>query len=288
VKSIVHTLVPGKIRYQAWRTGAKLYYAILDWNDKLRGNSDPSMPSRSQAFIYGFAGKDLRYHFDAAGQMFMTHFKASGKLQPDHSVLEIGCGIGRIAMPLTQYLGEAGNYEGMDIVPDAIMWCQEHITTQYPNFQFRHINIYNKMYNPKGQGKATDYRFPFQEEAFDFIFLISVFTHMLPDELENYLAEIARMLKKGGRCLITYFLLNEVAHQGIAAGKNAIPMEHRTEEYWARNKHIPEEAIAFEEDRIRGLYAKYGLRIDEPIYYGMWSGRAGVYDWQDIIVAIKE
>ena len=31
---------------------------------------------------------------------------------------------------------------------------------------------------------------------------------MLSADMENYLKQIARVLKPGGRCLITYFLLN--------------------------------------------------------------------------------
>ena len=36
----------------------------------------------------------------------------------------------------------------------------------------------------------------------------SVFTHMIPVEMENYLSEVSRVLKKKGKCLITYLLLN--------------------------------------------------------------------------------
>ncbi len=288
MKQIVRSLIPGRARYFLWQNTAKLYYRTLDLMDSARGRTDPSMPSRSQAFIYGFAGHDLRNHFAIAGQTFVAYFKELGHLQPNHAVLEIGSGIGRMALALIPNLEAEGRYVGMDIVPDGIAWCQEHISTEHPNFQFQLIDIYNKMYNPKGHGKAADYRFPFEAETFDLVFLVSVFTHMLPAELENYLAEIARMLKKDGRCLITYFLLNDESRGLIEAGKNPIPMEYRTAEFWARNRHVPEEAIAFDEAHIRGLYAKYGLRIEEPIRYGIWSGRTGAADWQDIVVAAKE
>ncbi|MBI5928680.1 MAG: class I SAM-dependent methyltransferase [Chloroflexi bacterium] len=288
MKRIVRSFVPGKARYYVWQNGAKFYYYLLDARDRVQGKVDPSMPSRSQAFIYGFAGNDLRNHFNIAGQTFTVYFKELGHIQPNYSILEIGSGIGRMALALTKYLEAEGRYVGMDIVPDGIAWCQQHITPEHPNFQFQLINIYNKMYNPKGQGQAADYHFPFETATFDFVFLVSVFTHMLPAELGNYLSEIARLLKPGGRCLITYFLLNEDSRQLIEAGKNPIPMEYRTAEYWARNKHVPEEAIAFDEAQIRGLYAKYGLRIEDPIRYGIWSGRTGVSDWQDIVVAVKD
>ena len=41
----------------------------------------------------------------------------------------------------------------------------------------------------------------------DVAFLTSVFTHMLPEDVEHYLDELARVLKPGGRTLITWFLL---------------------------------------------------------------------------------
>lgn len=287
IQRFIRRLVPAKAHYPVWRRGAWLYYSWLDLADRLRGKTDPSIPSRAQAFIYGFAGGELRRHYEASGQQFLAYFKEFGLLQPNHTVLEIGCGIGRMALVLTQYLSADGHYVGMDIVPDGIAWCQQHITPEHPNFLFQRIDIYNKMYNPKGQGEAATYRFPFEAESYDFVFLVSVFTHMLPAELENYLAEIARLLKAGGRCLITYFLLNDESRRLVEAGSNNIPMDYRSEAYWARNRHVPEEAIAFDEAHIRGLYAKYGLRIEDPIRYGVWSGRTGVVDWQDIVIAIK-
>jgi hypothetical protein len=45
--------------------------------------------------------------------------------------------------------------------------------------------------------------------------------------------------------------------------------------------------VAFEENYIRTLYGKYGLRIMEPIHYGSWCGRRNFLSYQDIIVASK-
>src|SRR5690348_9362847 len=47
-------------------------------------------------------------------------------LQPDHSVLDLGCGIGRLALPLTQYLSEQGYYRGIDINLSGIAWAHEN------------------------------------------------------------------------------------------------------------------------------------------------------------------
>ena len=68
--------------------------------------------------------------------------------------------------------------------------------------------IFKKCYNPNGAFKAVDFRFPYEEESFDLIFLTSVFTHMQGAEVRHYLDEIRRALRPGGKCLTTCFLLN--------------------------------------------------------------------------------
>jgi len=113
-----------------------------------------------------------------------------------------------MAIPLTKYLSE-GSYEGIDIIPYHINWCKKNIMSRYPNFRFQMADVFNKLYNPKGKYKPSEYEFPYQDEDFDFVFLTSVFTHMLPKDMENYFSQIARVLRKKGRCLITFFLLNK-------------------------------------------------------------------------------
>ena len=41
---------------------------------------------------------------------------STAQLSPDHRVLDIGCGTGRMAIPLTSFLSKKGSYEGFDIV----------------------------------------------------------------------------------------------------------------------------------------------------------------------------
>ena len=120
-------------------------------------------------------------------------------------MLDIGCGIGRMAVPLTRYLNEQGSYEGFDIVAEGIDWCTKKITPKYPRFSFHLADVYSQKYNPEGTFSASEYPFPFKDESFDLVFLTSVFTHMLPPDVENYMKEISRVLKRNGSCLITFF-----------------------------------------------------------------------------------
>jgi ubiquinone/menaquinone biosynthesis C-methylase UbiE len=222
------------------------------------------------------------------GNEFLEYFVNYGGLQKTDAVLDVGCGIGRMAVPLTKYLTTEARYEGIDIVPKGITWCKKNITPAYPYFHFQHVDIYNKAYNKKGKYKSSEYRFPYPDESFDFVFLTSVFTHMLPADLENYVSEISRVMKKGGKCLITYFLINQESLAGIKDKKSKFSFAYQFNEHCRLdNEKTPESAIAYREEYIRELYKRNGFSITSPILYGGWSGRKDFLSFQDIIVAHK-
>ena len=257
----------------------KLYYYSIDiihWPK--RRNS--MIPPRSMIFVG--AGD-----FTQIGQEFKNHFIRLAGLQPHNRVLDVGCGIGRMAIPLADYLSPEGEYWGFDIVAKGINWCHRHISTRYSNFHFIHCDIYNKYYHKNGKTLAGDYRFPFNNEFFDFIFLTSVFTHMLPPDLENYLSEISRVLKAGGKCLITFFLLNNESEDLIRAGRSSLDFRYEIDGCLTTDKSKPETAIAYTEGFIKQLFDKYGLTIIEPVHYGSWCKRDAFLSFQDIIVATK-
>lgn len=222
--------------------------------------------------------------FEATGQEFLRLFIDLAHLQPNEQILEIGCGSGRMALALTGYLNQAGSYKGMDITLEAIRWCQRHISGRYPNFQFYHADLYNQRYNPTGRHQARDYHFPFEAESFDFIFLTSVFTHLLPEATENYLRQVARLLRREGRGLLTFFLLNET-QQGLASqGQNDIDFKYGSGPYRTRSDLTPESAVAYDEAFLRQLLAQCGLDIAGQVHYGTWSGRSDGLSYQDILL----
>jgi SAM-dependent methyltransferase len=226
-------------------------------------------------------------NFKEIGNEFCGYLVDLAGLQPHHRVLDVGCGVGRVAIPLTQYLQGSGSYEGIDIVLDGIDWCRKMITPRCPHFRFQVADLFNRSYNPQGRCQARTYTFPFPDASFDLVYLTSVFTHMLPEELENYLYEISRVLKRGSKCLITYFLLNDESAALLAAGQSQYDFKHKKGVYRTITMHRPEDAVCYDEPFVVRLYEKYGLAIDGPIRYGSWSGRARFLSHQDIIVATK-
>jgi len=143
--------------------------------------------------------------FIKQGKHHLHLLKKFANLQRNDQVLDVGSGIGRTAVALTKYINSSGSYEGFDVVKKGVDWCIKHITPEFPNFNFQYIPVHNDLYNQQSN-KAKEYCFPYEDQKFDVVFLFSVFTHMLPEEIGHYLQEISRVLKIGGKCFATFFI----------------------------------------------------------------------------------
>ena len=225
--------------------------------------------------------------FTVIGDEFIEYIMTLGGVKPHHRVLDVGSGCGRMAVPLMSRISDEGGYWGFDILDEGVRWCERNITTKHPNFHFFVSDIYNKIYNPKGKYRAQEFRFPYENDFFDFVFLTSVFTHMIPPDMNHYLSEITRVLKPGARCLITFYLLNTESRNHMKRGKSTFHFSYKLNNCWAVREDIPEAAIAFDEDYIRGCFKTQGLGIIEPIHFGSWSGREEFLSSQDIVIASK-
>lgn len=234
-----------------------------------------------------FDGSESREQYRQDGAEFRTYLVELVGLRPTDSVLDVGCGIGRKASALTTYLGPEGRYEGFDIVPLGIRWCTAQIHSRHPQFGFQHADVFNSLYNPCGNLRASDYRFPYPDESFDVAVAISVFTHMLPCDVDHYVGEISRVLKTGGRGLMSWLLMTEDAAAGIRAGKSSLRFAHRMNGCWAEAVHTPEGAVSYDERDVMTLLERQGLEPVAPIRYGSWCGRERFLSIQDIVVARK-
>ena len=221
--------------------------------------------------------------------MFFGYFKEYCHLQPQHSILDIGSGLGRMAVPFIGYLDTKGSYHGIDIVKTGINWCNKNIAADNPQFKFIHSDIYNDLYNTSGKLKGEKYIFPFPEDNFELIFLTSVFTHMLQAEVEQYINEIARVLKPGGRCLATFFILNDEAETLMNTTRDSFKFPYHHGDYSLMSKDTKTANVAYRQQWIENQMSKNNLKT-EIIRYGYWCGRdKDKYpDFQDIFIVCKE
>jgi SAM-dependent methyltransferase len=252
--------------YRAWTPIDRLF------------RSDALLPPAHLRVYYYRSTRPEAYR--AACDTVKTELVSRG-LQPHHRLLDIGSGIGNLAVPLLDYL--QGGYDGVEIHAEAVAWCQGAITPHHPRFRFHRADLENTAYNPRGGQPASGYRFPFADRTFDYVYLGSVFTHMPIDEVERYLREIARVLKPGGTCIASFFLLNADSRRGIDAGSSFMSFgPEDTAGFRLHDAAVPGAAIAIDEDWVRRTHAHTGLVIRDVRRGLWWSGRA--HD-QDVVTA---
>ncbi len=217
------------------------------------------------------------------GDTFLGYFIEYTGLRADHAVLDVGSGIGRMARPFTSFLSEKGLYEGFDVVPTGVEWCNKHISSKYPNFHFQCFDLNNDLYTDGGKD-ATTFKFPYSDNHFDLVFLTSVFTHMSPSEVEHYIGEIQRVLKPGGHMFSTFFVLDSVSEKSMIGTE--FEFGHRYEGYALMDEKVTSANVAFEEKYLTQMIEDKGLSVTKYLP-GSWSSRSNPFDFQDIIVATK-
>jgi SAM-dependent methyltransferase len=269
--------VRAKAIYIFKAAGRRLAWAPSDLWRRLRRRGRP-IPPRGLSFVG-------RSDFEQTGQEFLGHFRELGGLQPDHRVLDVGCGIGRMAIPLTTYLRDGGSYEGFDVGREMIRWCRRNVTTRHPAFEFTWAPIYNRKYNPFGTISASEFRFPYEDRSFDFALATSLFTHLTRADASHYLSELGRVLRPGATSLLTFFLITPESATEIAEGRAAFDFRHELDGALTIDPRQPEEAVAFRLDDIHAMLGEAGLEADRAIHRGDWAHAPDAPSFQDILIA---
>ena len=225
---------------------------------------------------------------DTWASIAQGHLAAYDRYSPIRSgqqVLEVGCGVGRDAIPLVKLVGPQGSYIGVDTSLPSIQWCRENITPQFSNATFEHLDIRSQFYNPSGALSASETRLPVGDGQIDRIVLQSVFTHMFEDDIIHFLSEFRRVLRPGGLVFASFFVLDDesvrlTTHRGEAL-TFLYPLGDGCRISDPRN---PEGAVGYTPRAIDRMLGRSGLMLDQPIHHGYWSGRSDVPDGQDIAI----
>ena len=226
--------------------------------------------------------------FDAISSAHINNIQQWVGLDADHTVLEIGCGIGRDAIPLTKILRN-GRYVGIDIIKRSIDWCSENISTNNKNFQFYHFDVKDQLHNSGGIAQTIDITLPLKNNSVDRIILYSVFTHMFPSDIEHYLREFKRVLKTDGLVFATTFIFDKDILKSARA-TNLTPFDLRFEYEIEPGCRIndpehPLGAVAYTRETWDGMVLRSGLKYAKPILKGSWSGYYDdPEDGQDVLI----
>ena len=213
--------------------------------------------------------------FEVIGSDAVRLLREVTQMESSHSILDIGCGCGRTAFPLLAFLNPSTKYYGGDVDRAMVKWCTKNITTSHPNSAFFHIEAYNSFYNPDFKNSASAYTFPIPEASINRVIMVSVFTHMLPDDIQNYLREIARMLMPDGIALISFFITNPQRLEGPQGSviRSKFPFDKGA--WRVASEKYPELDISFDQEFVNQMIHAAGLEYQQPILWGKWTGEAG-------------
>ena len=251
-------------------------YSNEEWRDRRLFPAEGTIPEPDPT-LQGQVGPAPAFHDIALTTMGRLNMAG---LRPDHDVLDIGCGVGRTARYLCDYLEPTARYAGFDIMEDLIAWCRTEITPRFPNFEFRHTPMFNSAYLPDPALEAADrFAFPYDDGSFDFAFAHSVFTHLPADAVANYLAEAYRVLRPGGILYATWFLFDTTPEGHPNPIVDAMRVDP-SGDVAVRFADIPDAATGYRTGYVRDLYRSHGLSIVDPIHPGFQR-------MQDAVVAVR-
>lgn len=205
----------------------------------------------------------------------------------DKMILDVGCGNGLLAIASMPFLG---HYIGIDVMKDAIDFCCEHYDDR---FEFVHLNANNPVYAKNGERKIG---WPLQDDTFDLVTALSVWTHFSEEDARFYMQEVRRVLKKNGKAIVTFFLLDELYDKML--GMKERGKFNATNENWIfdkdaygsqdwfclRGAKVPENAIGVTELGFKDMIQESGFKIEKK-YLGNWKEVPGVF-FQDVVVLL--
>ncbi|HWI95772.1 MAG TPA: class I SAM-dependent methyltransferase [Solirubrobacterales bacterium] len=166
------------------------------------------------------------------------------------SILDFGCGCGRLARQLIQQQPRPASYLGIDLHAGMIEWCQANLAPHASGFEFRHHDVFYEAWNP-GEGKPATAPFPSGDGSRTLVIAHSVFTHLIQAHAEYYLSEVARVLADDGVFEATWFLFD----------KRGMPMMQEFQNALYINDVDPTNAVIFDRAWLVETAGKNGLAI---------------------------
>jgi SAM-dependent methyltransferase len=185
----------------------------------------------------------------------------------DCSIVDLGCGCGRIATFLAPWL-EHTQFLGLDVWRPGIVWATKNITASYESYRFQCLAKGGTKYQAH-----VVYPLPVDGPTTDYVISTSLFTHLGMGACDGYLRELGRILKPGGLAYTTFFFRDEhsvVAAEQRARAHNMPLIKEPSAWHFGKGDYLD---IFHDFERVRSVAATAGLR---PVLFraGAWRGMA--------------
>ena len=240
------------------------------------------------ALLTGSGPDDFKTISDWHQDLLRAHID----LKSSDNVVEIGCGIGRDAIPLASVI-TSGSYIGTDIIGESIDWCTNNITPRNPRLKFVHFDVSDGLHNRTGSMANNQVVLPAADNSIDKIFLFSVFTHMMKDDIRHYLREIYRILRPDGLVYATTFIYDDEI-LASARRTNLTPFDLRFEHEHGEGCRInsleaPLGAVAYTKEMWDEMISGTGLVYASDTLTGAWSGfYSNPQEGQDVMLLKRQ
>jgi len=133
------------------------------------------------------------------------------QIKAGDQVLDVGCGSGRLTLAAQQWVGENGEAVGIDPSPEMIEVARQNAKRAGSKVKFE-LGVAESL--------------PFPDVSFDVV-LNQLMLHHLPEDLkQRALAEMRRVLKPGGVCLIVDFEPPKSGLLRLIVENHLTPMAH--------------------------------------------------------------
>jgi SAM-dependent methyltransferase len=241
--------------------------------------ADP--PEPPSHLMGGVGGGD----FWQTGHQIVGLAMATVRVGPQDRVLDVGCGLGRVALPLSRLLDDRGQYDGFDTSREYVDWCQTALELDPARYRFHYFSIRSSHYNERGAATAEAFVFPWPANSFSLAIAVSLFTHLSAGATQNYLNQIARTLEPGGRLFASFFVLDDQSVKLVEQGATEPGFSALFDEGMVGNPANPEAAVAFQAEWLASALSSAGLVFD-AFYPGRWRHLPAI-SHQDLVIAHK-
>jgi SAM-dependent methyltransferase len=165
------------------------------------------------------------------------------------SVLDFGCGCGRLARQFIQQRPRPRAYLGIDVHRGMVQWCEQNLAPHATGFRFAHHDVLNQAFNPRGAQPTGP--FPVEPRSISLVNAWSVFTHLVEAHARHYLAEVERVLREDGYFHSTWFLFDKTEFPMMQEFQNALYI----------NDVDPTNAVIFDRRWLLEAVASLGLKV---------------------------